>query len=149
MTVERPLDDEGERMTGAMQYIFLELPNCARAFTEEASELDDFCFSIRNMETFEERPASAQKSELLSCLFDSAEIANFTAEERTKYINDMTTKRDIINQIAYAKKEGLAEGEAKVAAEKMAIARNLKNRRMDIAEIAEITSLSIETVESL
>ena len=95
-----------------------------------------------------------QKSELLSCLFDSAEIANFTAEERTKYINDMTTKRDIINQIAYAKKEGLAEGHAAgvaqgVAAEKKAIARNLKARGMNPEEIAEITSFPIETIESL
>ena len=66
----------------------------------------------------------------------------------------MTTKRDIINQIAYAKKEGhaagVAEGEAKgAAAEKESIARNLKARGMDIAEIAEITSLSRETIESL
>ena len=66
----------------------------------------------------------------------------------------MTTKRDIINQIAYAKKEGhaagVAEGEVKGAtAEKEAIARNLKARGMDIAEISEITSLPYETIASL
>ncbi len=112
-------------------------------------------------ELMSDRPESAGQSELLSRLFDSAEIATFTAEERTKYINDMTTQRDIINQIAYAKKEGRAEGlaeglaagvakgEAKVAAEKEAIARNLKARGMDIDEIAEITALSRETIASL
>ena len=88
--------------------------------------------------------------ELLSCLFDSAEIATFTADERNKYFNDMTTQRDIINQIAYAKKEGHAAGVAQgVAAEKEAIARNLKARGMNPEEIAEITSLPIETIESL
>ena len=149
--------EDGELMSDRLQFIFLELPNCAKAFTEEASELDNFCYSLRNLESLEERPAPVQKSELLSCLFDSAEIANFTAEERTKYINDMTTKRDIINQIAYAKKEGLAEGhaagvaegDAKIAAEKKAIAKNLKARGMNPEEIAEITSLPLETIESL
>ena len=91
-------------------------------------------------------------------MFDSAEIATFSIDERNKYLNDMTTKRDIINQIAYAKKEGLeeghaagvAEGEVKGAtAEKEAIARNLKARGMDIAEISEITSLPYETIASL
>ena len=149
--------EDGELMSDRLQFIFLELPNCVKAFTEEASELDNFCYSLRNLESLEERPAPVQKSELLSCLFDSAEIANFTAEERTKYINDMTTQRDIFNQIAYAKKEGLAEGhaagvaegDAKIAAEKKAIAKNLKARGMNPEEIAEITSLPLETIESL
>ena len=157
--------EDGELMSDRLQFIFLELPNCVKAFTEEASELDNFCYSLRNLESLEERPAPVQKSELLSCLFDSAEIANFTAEERTKYINDMTTQRDIINQIAYAKKEGhaagvaegeakgletgRAEGEAKIAAEKEAIARNLKARGMSLKEISEITSLPQDVIAAL
>ena len=150
--------EDGELMSDRLQFIFLELPNCSRALTEEASVLDNFCYSLRNLETLEERPAPVEKSELLSCLFNSAEIANFTAEERTKYINDMTTQRDILNQIAYAKKEGLAEGltkghaagvaegEAKTA---KAIARNLKERGMRLEEIAEITGLPVDTVVSI
>ena len=128
---------------GQREFIFLELPNCARALTENASVLDNFCYSLRNLPQLEDRPAPAEQSELLSRLFDSAEIATFSTEERNKYLNDMTTKRDIINQIAYAKKEGhaagVAEGEVKGAtAEKEAIARNLKELGLPPEQIAEL-----------
>ena len=43
-------------------------------------------------------------------LFDSAEIANFTPDEKKKYDLDMRTERDFKNQLAYAKEEGLKEG---------------------------------------
>ena len=43
-------------------------------------------------------------------MFDSAEIANFTPEEKRKYDLDMRTERDFKNQLAYAKEEGLKEG---------------------------------------
>ena len=83
-------------------------------------------------------------------LFDSAELATFTADERIKYQNDMTTQRDIINQIAYAKKEGHAAGIAQgVAAEKEAIARNLKTMNLSPEQIAQATGLSIEAIAAL
>lgn len=142
--------EDGELMSDRLQFIFLELPNCSKALTETASVLDNFCYSLRNLPSLEDRPAPAEQSELLARLFDSAEIATFTADERNKYLNDMTTQRDIINQIAYAKKEGhaagVAEGEVK---EKVSIARNLKKRRMNPEEIAEITGLSPEAISAL
>ena len=49
-------------------------------------------------------------SELFQLLFDSAEIANFTPDEKKKYDLDMRTERDFKNQLAYAKEEGLKEG---------------------------------------
>ena len=39
-------------------------------------------------------------------MFESAEIATFTPQEKTKLENDMRTERDLKNQIAYAKEEG-------------------------------------------
>jgi predicted transposase YdaD len=43
-------------------------------------------------------------------LFESAEIATFTPQEKIKLEFDMRTERDLKNQIAYAKKEGREEG---------------------------------------
>ena len=43
-------------------------------------------------------------------MFESAEIATFTPQEKTKLENDMRTERDLKNQIAYAKEEGLEKG---------------------------------------
>ena len=47
---------------------------------------------------------------MFQLLFDSAEIANFTPDEKKKYDLDMRTERDFKNQLAYAKEEGLKEG---------------------------------------
>ncbi len=57
------------------------------------------------------------QAEIFELLFNSAEIAKFTPEEIVKYERDMTTERDIRNQIAYSREEGLAEGLEKGRAE--------------------------------
>ena len=61
------------------------------------------------MERLTERPAEL-KEEIFRLLFDSAEIANFAPEEKARYEQNMTTERDIRNQIAYARDKGLEEG---------------------------------------
>ena len=50
------------------------------------------------------------QAEIFELLFNSAEIAKFTPEEKVKYEHDMTTDRDIRNQIAFSREEGLKEG---------------------------------------
>ena len=45
-----------------------------------------------------------------SRLFESAEIATFTPEERIKYKNDMTTERDRYNQLVFAEAKGREQG---------------------------------------
>ena len=103
-------NQSGELMTPRIQYVFLELPNAlGRALTPAASVMDNICWALHEMEHLTERPAEL-KQEIFKLLFDSAELANFTADERAKYQLDMTTERDIINQIAYARKKGMEEG---------------------------------------
>ena len=82
-------------------------------------------------------------AEIFELLFDSAEIAKFTAEEKVKYEYDMTTERDIRNQIAYSREEGLAEGLEKGRAEGKAeerrlIARRLKEKGFSDEEVASV-----------
>ena len=56
-------------------------------------------------------------AEIFELLFSSAEIAKFAPEEKIRYEYDMTTERDIRNQIAYGREEGRAEGLEKGRAE--------------------------------
>ena len=82
-------------------------------------------------------------AEIFELLFDSAELAKFTAEEKVKYEYDMTTERDIRNQIAYSREEGLAEGIEKGRAEGKAekrrlIAHRLKQKGFSDEEVASI-----------
>ena len=96
-------------MTDHIQFLFLELPKARNPFTESATELDKICYALRNLNTFEEQPAQLT-GEFFTLLFNSAEIATFTPEEKIKYESDMTSKRDIENQIRYSHDTGVKEG---------------------------------------
>ena len=97
-----------ELMTDRIQYIFLELTNC-HVLTPESTVLEKVCYALHNMENLPDMPEGFE-GELFRLLFESAEIATFTPQDRIKYDFDMRTERDLKNQIAYAKEEGREEG---------------------------------------
>jgi predicted transposase/invertase (TIGR01784 family) len=149
--------ETGEEMTGSLQFVFLELTNCRKALTPEATLLDNFCYALHNMEHLTDRPEEL-KEEIFKRLFKTAEIATFTPEERIKYENDMTTERDIQNYISYAREKGLEEGRAEGRAEgreegreegRIEAARNMLADEISIDLVAKYTGLSIEQVKEL
>ena len=128
-------------MTDRLQFLFLELPNCLNALTPEASNLEDFCYYLRNMKNLHVVTEKGM-SELNRLLLKSGEISNCTPQERVKYINGMTTKRDIENQIEYAMEKGMEKG-------RLDTARNLKNLGVPTDTICEATGLTKEQVIAL
>ena len=136
-------------MSDRLQFLFLELPNCKSALTPKATLLDNFCYALRNLPEFEDIPEEFSQ-EIFTLLFNSAEIATFTTDERNKYKHDMTTQRDIRNQIAYARKEGVAEGKAEGRAEeKIEVARNLLKLGVTSEQICLATGLTKEQLEAI
>ncbi len=130
-----------EVMTDCLQYLFLELPNCSKAMTPEASVLDNFCYVLRNISELKERPAGLQ-GEIFDLLFKSADLSTFASNERAKYFEDMHTKEDIERMIAYARQEGEEVGLEKVA-------KSMFAKGVDAKTISEYTGLPIETIKSL
>ena len=136
----------GELMTPRIQYVFLELPNALdRALTPSASIMDNICWALHEMEHLTERPAEL-KQEIFKLLFDSAELANFTADERAKYQLDMTTERDIQNQIEYARQKGREEGLREKAID---AARAFLKLGIPVETVSEGTGLSPDEVKAL
>ena len=131
--------ESGEQMTDRIEYIFLEVPNCKKALLPEAGVLDNLCYVLGHMSTLESRPEGLN-DEIFELLFKSAEISNFAPEERKEYIKDMTTERDIANQLAFAKKQGIEQGIEKTA-------RNLLSMKFSVEDISKATGLSVETIE--
>lgn len=84
--------------------------------------------------------------EVFKKMFHICELINMDELTRFKIITKMTTERDLRNQMAYAKKEAIAEGRAEGRAE---IARNLKAAGVDYAIISSATGLALEDVERL
>ena len=93
------------------------------------------------MQFLEERPAELRQ-EIFDLLFQSVEIATFTPEDKIKYDFNMTTERDIRNQIRYAEKKGMEK-------ERLKNARKLKDLGFDSAIIAQATDLTVEQIQAL
>ena len=105
----------GELMTDRISFTFLELPK-VKSISDESSNLEKLCYALHNMTVLKSHPPE-MAAEIFELLFSSAEIAKFSPEEKIRYEYDMTTERDIRNQIAYGREEGLAEGLEKGRAE--------------------------------
>ncbi len=88
-----------------------------------------------------ERPEGL-KEDLFRVLFDSAEISKFRPDERIKYVHDMTTERDIRNQILTARNQGIQQGKEEDAS-------NLLKLGVDIGVVSRATGLSVEQISAL
>lgn len=83
-------------------------------------------------------------------MHSSADIANFAPEDKIKYLNDMTTERDIHNQIEYARKEGIEKGrEEGRKEERRLIAQKCKKEGMPIEMIIRLSGLTEQEILSL
>ena len=144
-------DISGEKMTDDLHYIFFEIPKCG--CREEASLIEKVGYALKNLRFMEKRPEGFD-GEFFDLLFSSAEIRNFTPEEKIKYENDMNSERDTQNQIEYAHDEGFEQGleqgiEQGALREKTAIAKALLNQGVDTAVILQSTDLTEEQLKEL
>jgi len=136
-----------------LTYIYLEMPKFNKTEDELETMFDKWLFVLRNLSRLFERPKALQER-VFTKLFEQAEIARFSPEERRGYEDSVKAYRDINNAINTAKKEakaeGLVEGEA-IGAQKTARenARKMKSKGFSVEDIAEVTGLSIEEIEAL
>lgn len=121
------------------------------------TELDKWIYALKHLTEFEQRPEYLCGPEF-DQLFNLAEYANLTIEERAMYNASLKYKWDNKNVRDYevskgreeGRAEGLEEGTARgehKKAKEMAIKLQAKNVLVD--EIAELTGLSIEEIEAL
>ena len=90
---------------------------------------------------YKRRPDGLQ-GEIFDLLFNSAEIANFDANERTKYFEDMTTKEDIQAMVDFAEEKGMEKGIRQTAQRLLAAGASVEL-------IQTATGLSAEEIEAL
>ena len=141
----------GERMTDDLQYIFFEIPKCS--CSEDASLLEKVGYALTNLRLMDRRPEGFD-GEFFDLLFSSAEISNFTPEEKIKYENDMNSERDTQNQIDYARDEGFKQGitqgiEQGAAQRNVEIARALLKQGIDTSIILQSTGITEEQLKNL
>ena len=130
-------------MTDDLHYYYLEVTKCSS--NPEGSLVEKVGYALNHMSEFKERPAGFD-GEFFDLLFNSADIHTFAPEEKIKYQNDMTTDRDIRNQIAYAEQKGLEKGfEQGVES----TAKKMLADNVPAEVIAKYTGLSAEEIRKL
>ena len=129
-------------LTDRVTFIFIELPK----FTKTVEELDGnilegmyFCF--KNMTELERRP-EVLDHQIFTKIFDVTELYNMDQDTRDKVLENMTTERDLRNQMTYAREEGHVEERAKNA-------KNLRDLGVDPEIIAKATGLTVEEIHNL
>ena len=93
------------------------------------------------METLNRLPFKARKA-VFEKLEQIVDIAALSKEECMRYDESIKVYRDHLATIAYAKTEGGAEG-IKI------VAKQMKEKGMDLVSIADITGLSIDVIREL
>ena len=126
-------------LTDRVTFIFIELPKFRKSIDElDGNILEGMYFCFKNMSVLNERP-EVLDHQIFRRIFEVSELYNMDKNTRDKVLGKMTTERDLINQMEYARqeaiKEGLAEGREEGRAEGRAEERADNIRKMMAAGI--------------
>ncbi len=148
-----------------LTFFYLEMPKFKKHEEELVTMFDKWMYALVNLTQLLERPKALQER-IFTRLFEQAEIARFTPDERMDYVTSRKDYWDYYSSLetSYDKgrAEGRAEGEAKglakglaeglaegVKKEKLENARKMKALNVDTNIIRQVTGLSEEEISSL
>ena len=132
-----------------LTFVYLEMPKFNKREDELVTMFDKWMFALRNLSRLLERPAALQER-IFTRLFDQAEIAKFTPQERLEYEESMKDYRDYYSTMKTAHKKGREEGKAEGRAEGIReTAYKLKQKGLPVDLIAETTGLSPQEISEL
>ena len=145
--------------------IFAELARFDKRLDECESDLDRMLFILKNSGNLKNR-SGWLRNEIYTRILEACEIAKFDKEKRIQYNKDMIDERrrqgELQAAIRMGREEGIQEGvergreegiqEGVEKGQRMAserLAKNLLARGMDPEEVAELTSLPFDLINSL
>ena len=157
--------ETGCQASGLMRQIFLEMPFFDKEEAECENGLDYWLYTLKYMEKLETLPFKGQKA-LFERLEKLAKIVNLNKKERDEYEDCLKVYRDNKNVWDYALREGRQEGHEKGRQEGREegreegrqegreeaiyqIARNMRERGIDLASIIACTGLDAEAIVAL
>ena len=139
----------GEVFYDKLTYLYLEMPKYNKQLPQLDTLYDKWLYAIKHLGELEERPAELKEA-IFNRLFEIAEIAKYTPEERQDYEESLKNFRDWYSCLTTAEKKGRAEGIAE-GREKTNIqnAQKMKQKGFSAEDISDITGLTIEEIENL
>ncbi|MBR1504737.1 MAG: PD-(D/E)XK nuclease family transposase [Prevotella sp.] len=137
--------DDNHVFYDKLTFVYLEMPKFNKRESELETMFDKWMFALRNLSRLLERPQALQER-IFKRLFEQAEIASFTAQERREYEESVKDYRDYYSTVKTAHNKGRAEGRAEGHVE---VAMNLKKMGMSVDDIIKATGLTPEEITSL
>jgi predicted transposase/invertase (TIGR01784 family) len=130
-----------------LTFIYLEMPNFTKTEDELETSYDKWLYVLKNLATLTNRPSKLQEK-IFQRLFETAEIAKFSPEEKEQYEESLKSYRDLKNVIDTSFDEGKTEGkiEGKIEEKIEGIVSALKRGKLTIEEIAEDFKTSVDFV---
>ena len=155
-----------------LTFVYLEMPKFNKTEDELETMFDKWMFALANLARLLERPKALQEC-IFARLFEQAEVARFTPQERNEYVASKKEYWDaysiastsynkglakglaegetkgIAKGIAKGEAKGRAEAKAEARQEKLESARKLKARGFSADDIVEIIGITPEELDTL
>lgn len=136
-----------------LKFVYIELPKFTKTEEELETQFDKWLYVLRHLSDFQDKPKKLQ-TKIFEKLFESAEIAKFTAEERIAYEESLKYYRDIKNIVDTSKEEGIKEGieqgiEQGIDKRNIEIAIQMKKEGEPLEKIIRYTNLTKLQIENL
>jgi predicted transposase/invertase (TIGR01784 family) len=132
-----------------LKFIYIELPKFKKAQEDLNSQFEKWLYVFRHLSELQDRPQQLQ-DRIFQKLFEAAEIAKFTPEEREAYEESLKYYRDIKNVVDTSREEGVLEGiEKGIEKKTLEFAKKMKEKKEPVEKIMEYTDLTREDIEKL
>ena len=124
-----------------LTYYYLEMPNFHKTEAELTTRLDQWLFFLKHLEKLQSIP-QLFRDEVFTQAFDTAALAQMSADEWEQYEGSLKSYRDALNVVETAREEGEKQGIEKVA-------RALKAAGVAVDVIAQSTGLTPVEIAAL
>ena len=139
----------GEVFYDKLTYLYLEMPKYKKQLPQLNTLYEKWLYAIKHLGDLEERPAELKEA-IFKRLFEQAEIAQYTPEERLDYEESLKNFRDWYSALKTAEKKGHAEGREEGLREGIIkTAQNMKKEGMSDSLIAKMTVLTEQEIAEL
>lgn len=148
--------DDDPQHTIALQgpeFLLLELPKFKLKAEDLHSDMDKWCFLLKNMGSLEEIPVTLNIDSFKK-LFEVATVANYSKKKFNMYKQSLLAKQNQYACLKTARNEGKEEGREEEIQKarkhtEMSIRRLLSDNRYSISEISQIIGWSPESVQKI
>ena len=130
-----------------LTFLYLEMPKFTKGEEELKTLYDKWLFVLHNLSRLMKRPATLQEH-IFTRLFEQAEIARYTPEERQDYEDSLKVYRDMKNVLDTAELRGLEKGrkEGRREGRKEGIEQGTFEERRKNAKAMKALGLPLETI---